>query len=112
MTGPKGQWGGSRPGQGRPTKAPSGDSCEKTMAALKAAAKKYGKSLDNCLIEMAYGKGDFEETTDLMRFRAMELLKKWTIPERAVKVVKGQVRKELAVELPPKLPDGFGEAKH
>lgn len=57
-TGPRFQWGGRRPGSGKKPLPPMEKLQKKLLKLAQKYEKKYGKSMGDIIIELAYGKID------------------------------------------------------
>jgi len=99
----KREWGGQRVGSGRKPRYMMNDyQLRKMMLTAKRLEEEMGKSLDDVLVEIAYGK---YEANVKERLTAINIFKAFVLPkttEQNISVTKDQ---GMAVRLPPKKED-------
>lgn len=64
--------GGARPGAGRPKKTLGALGVERMLEATARYAKRYGKEVEELLLDICYGEGFAEEATIAVRLKAIE----------------------------------------
>jgi hypothetical protein len=74
-TGPKGQWGGARPGSGQKPTTLSAESIQKLLKTARKWARKEKKDLDDVLFRIIYD----EETPPQTRVLGIDLVKEYTM---------------------------------
>lgn len=97
-------WGGARAGSGRKPKYMMTDTqVRNMMKTARKKAKEYGRTLDEVLIDIAYGKEG--KPTVKEQLAAIQIFKSHTMAKQSEQNITVSKDRGMAVRLPPKRPD-------
>ena len=100
-TGPKGKWGGARPGSGPAPKVLDGELVARLVKRMDLRAVVHdGKTLCDLLLDIAYKENGFESVSDALRVKVIEVYFKYTMSTAGVTIAP-----KKDAEPPAKLPD-------
>lgn len=105
MTGKNENRGGRRPGAGRKKVTLSQSQINKMIKAAKKRAKETGRTLDDILLDFAYGLVDEKEVDNKDRLAAIKLYKDFTISKHSEKDVNITDNRGPKIGLPARKPD-------